>query len=236
MERMKAILTLTAALAFAASPLMTTGFAGFTPGQFPVPQVDPPAQPAGYAFSIWGLIYVWLIAGTGFGLLKRDTHPGWDASRWPLFASLVLGAAWIPVAQLTPVWATVMIWLMLAGAVWALLRAGPQDRWWLRTPIALYAGWLTAASCVALALVVAGYGIVSAQAAALTLIAVALVIALAVQWHRRDTPEYALAVIWALVGIVVANAAPANWPVVILCTLGIVALGALAWRGAVAAR
>ena len=63
---MLAILVLTAAIAFAVSPLMVPGFNGFEPGQFPVPQEDPPAQPAGWAFSIWLLIYVWLIAGAGF--------------------------------------------------------------------------------------------------------------------------------------------------------------------------
>ncbi len=90
---MKAIFVVTAALAFALSPLMSDGFAGFRPDQFPVPQDDPPVQPAGYAFAIWGLIYLWLLAGGLFGLLKRADSPGWDAMRWPLVASLVVGAA-----------------------------------------------------------------------------------------------------------------------------------------------
>ena len=54
-------------LFFAASPFLSEGFNGFAPDQFPVPQDDPPVQPAGYAFSIWGVIYLWLIVGTGFG-------------------------------------------------------------------------------------------------------------------------------------------------------------------------
>jgi len=56
MTRMKAILLFTAAIAFAISPFLVDGFNGFAPDQFPIPQIDPPAQPAGYAFSIWGLI------------------------------------------------------------------------------------------------------------------------------------------------------------------------------------
>ncbi|MDR9394780.1 MAG: hypothetical protein RI571_10770 [Roseovarius sp.] len=230
MERMKAILTLTAALAFALSPLTTSGFNGFRPDQFPIPQVDPPAQPAGYAFGIWGLIYLWLIAGALFGLLKRDTAPGWDAMRWPLAASLVIGAAWIPVAQTSPFWATVLIWAMLGTAVAALLRAGDRDRAWLRTPIALYAGWLTAASCVALALMLAGHGVMSAQAAAIVMIGVALILAAVVLTARADAPEYALAVAWALVGIIVDNLDPLNAPVLALCTAGLAVLGALALR------
>lgn len=230
MNRMKAILTLTAAVAFALSPLTTTGFNGFRPDQFPVPQLDPPAQPAGYAFAIWGLIYLWLVAGAVFGLLARAEASDWDAPRWPLTASLVVGATWIPVAQMSPVWATVLIWIMLVTAIMALLSCGRGDRLWLAVPVALYAGWLTAASCVALALVLAGHGIMGAQAAAIAMIVLALVIGAAVLAARPNTPEYALTLIWALVGIIVSNLEPRNIAVLALCAAGIAVLGTLVLR------
>jgi hypothetical protein len=232
MERMKAIFVVTAAMAFILSPLVTDGFNGFRPDQFPIPQNDPPVQPAGYAFAIWGVIYLWLIAGALFGLLKRAEAPGWDAMRWPLTVSLVVGAAWIPVAQMSPLWATVLIWVMLVTALWALLSAGDEDRLWLRTPIALYAGWLTAASCVALGLMLAGHGVVGAQPAALAMIVLALVIALVVNALRADAPEYNAAVIWALVGVIVANLGTANVAVLVLCAAGIAALSVSALRRA----
>lgn len=235
-DRLMAALVVVASLAFAASPLMSAGFNGFTPGQFPNPQTDPPVQPAGYAFAIWGLIYLWLLAGAVFGLVRRDSDANWRAMRPPLLVSLAIGAAWIPVANLSPVWATALIWVMLAGAIVALMRAGPTDRPWMRSPVALYAGWLTAASCVALGLVLAGHGIVDMQVAALAMIALALAIALAVLALRPDTPEYAAAVIWALVGIIAANAAGPNLPVVILAGVGIVLLAWQARRGATAGR
>lgn len=224
MERMKAIFVVTAAMAFALSPFMTDGFAGFRPDQFPIPQVDPPVQPAGYAFAIWGVIYLWLLVGAVFGLVKRAEASGWDAMRWPLIISLVVGAAWIPVAQMSPLWATVLIWVMLITALWALLTAGASDRIWLRTPIALYAGWLTAASCVALGLMLAGHGVVGEQPAALAMIVLALVVALVVNAMRSDAPEYIGAVIWALVGVIFANLGPGNVAVLALCAAGIAAL------------
>ena len=69
-----AILCLLLSIAFAASPLLTPGFGGFDADQFPIPQDNPPVQPAGYAFAIWGLIYAWLILGLGWGPtgLPRD--------------------------------------------------------------------------------------------------------------------------------------------------------------------
>ncbi|MEO1137864.1 MAG: hypothetical protein AAFW87_00270 [Pseudomonadota bacterium] len=225
MIKVKAVLALTAAFAFLLSPFLSSGFNGFTATQFPIPQVDAPVQPAGYAFSIWGLIYLWLLAGSGFGLLFRDTVPEWDAMRWPYIASLTIGAAWIPVAQLSPVWATILIWVMWAMALAAFLLAGTQDRLWLRTPIALYLGWLTAASCVSLGLVLAGYGVLSSQIAAIVMILLALVLSAIVLRLRRDTPEFAVSVIWALIGVMVANAAPANWVIVLLSAAGVAALG-----------
>jgi len=230
MDRMKAIFALTAALALALSPLTTQGFNGFRPDQFPIPQVDPPAQPAGYAFSIWLVIYLWLILGTGFGLLARHSDAGWDRARWPLIASLVLGAAWIPVAQLSPLWATVMIWGMLIAALWALLTAGTRDRVWQRMPIALYAGWLTAASCVALALMLAGHGVLGGTAAAVLALLLALGIAGGIQMLRPDSPEYAGAVIWALIGVAVSNASPLNAAVLGLSLAGALLLGWIALR------
>ncbi|MFD1508705.1 hypothetical protein [Lacimonas salitolerans] len=233
-RRMAAILQVTGAVIFAASPLFVGGFNGFAPDQFPVPQVDVPVQPAGYAFSIWGLIYVWLIAAAGYGLFQRSDASDWAGMRLPLTASLVVGAGWIPAAQASVPVATVMIWVMWALAVWALLRAGQSDRWWQRVPVALYAGWLTAASCVALGLVLGGYGVMSNTAAAVLCIVLALTLALAVQRARPDEPMYAVAVIWALIGIIMANLSVGPLPVAMLAGLGAALLAAQAARGKLA--
>jgi hypothetical protein len=230
MHKVKAVFALVAAILFALSPLYSSGFNGFSAGQFPIPQDNPPVQPAGFAFSIWGLIYIWLLAGALFGLLNRYDDPAWDAMRWPYIVSLVIGAAWIPVANISPAWATVLIWLMWGTAALAHLRAGTRDRIWLRTPVALYTGWLTAASCVALGLFLAGHGYLAEQTAALAMIVLALGLAATLLTLRPDTPEYAAAVIWALVGIAVANADPVNWPVLGLCGAGVVTLAVLALR------
>lgn len=228
---MKAILLFSAAVAFAISPLLSAGFNGFSPDQFPVPQNDPPVQPAGYAFSIWGPIYLLLLLGCGFGLLKRADDRGWDRGRWPLTFSLTIGAAWIPVAGFSPFWATVLIWLMMIGAVWALMVVPRADRLWLRTPIALYAGWLTAASSVALGLMLAGHGLTGGTVAALICLALALGIAVTVQAARPDSPEYAGAVIWALGAVALSNVDPFNWAVIAFSMAGIALLAWVTWRG-----
>ena len=100
-----ALLTFLLAIGFAVSPFFVSGFNGFSPDQFPIPQDNPPVQPAGYAFSIWGLIYVWLIVGMGWGLWKRREDYLWHDMRLPLALSLFVGCFWLAVAVASPVWA-----------------------------------------------------------------------------------------------------------------------------------
>jgi len=202
--KLKAVLVLVATIAFVLSPFLAQPFTGFEPGQMPIPVDQPPIQPAGYAFSIWGVIYLWLLASAGFGLIRRDTAPDWDAGRWALFASLAIGASWIAVALTAPVMATALIWLMLVGAVWALIRTPARDRAWNALPLGLYAGWLTAASCVALGTVAMGYGWGGQMMLSWIMLLVALALALALTLRLR-VPTYPIAVAWALVGVVAAN-------------------------------
>ncbi len=51
---MKAILALSAAVAFVMSPFLSTGFNGFRPDQFPIPQIDPPRNPQAMPFRSGG--------------------------------------------------------------------------------------------------------------------------------------------------------------------------------------
>jgi hypothetical protein len=199
------LIVLLFAVAFAASPLWVPGFGGFDADQFPVPQIDPPVQPEGYAFAIWGVIYLWLIIGAVYGIWRRWSDPAWAAMRLPLSLSFAVGSVWLPVAVRSPVWATVLIWVMLITALWALWRSPRTDAWAAAWPVGLYAGWLSAASCVALGLLLAGYGFVDQQVAAWIIVGVAIVLAWGVQWTLGHAPTYGVAVIWALVAVGVQN-------------------------------
>lgn len=222
------ILVLIAAIGFALSPLLAPGFGGFDADQFPIPQVDPPVQPAGYAFAIWGLIYAWLILGAGYGLWRRKADVDWAAMRLPLLITLAVGATWLPIAQASAVWATVLIWIMWGFAIWALLRApvgGGGDHWLGRAPVALYAGWLTAASSVSLGLMAAGFGGMDQVIAAILALVLALGLTAGIARQRPDAPAFVAGVVWALIGVCVQNAGGGALPVLILAALGAVLLG-----------
>ncbi len=215
------ILTLIATLAFVTSPLVTDPFSGFAPDRFPVPQIDPPVQPAGYAFSIWGVIYIWLTVMAVVGVTLRRHAPQWQGVHLPLILSLGPGAAWLWVAGFAPRAATVLIFWMMATAIWALLRSPSEDRFLLRLPVALYAGWLTAAAHVSLGINLGGFGIAPADIAAVIALALASGVMLLTLYLRPDLPEYGLAFVWALVAVIVANWGGAA-PVLIAAALALV--------------
>ncbi len=206
MNRVLASILLLATVAFAVAPFVTPPFTGYEPGQFPVEIPDPAIQPAGYAFSIWSVIYVWLILHAGFGLWKRVHNPGWVPVRVPLIVSVVLGSVWLAIAGASPEWATAVIWVMAITAVAAFLRAPTEpDRWFLSAPLAIYAGWLTGATAVSTGVLIGGYGVMSDTGSALAMLALVLAVALAVQGQKPRMPVYALTVVWALVGVIVTN-------------------------------
>jgi len=206
LPQLKAIAIVCGALAFAAGSAMTPGFDGFDPAAFPHTVENLLLTPAGYAFAIWGPIFIALILNAFYGLIKRDTNPVWDHARWPLFGAQVLGAAWIGIATLSPPMATLVIWVMLILTLISLNRVlSSPEIWWLKVPLGLLAGWLTAASWVALTTTAVGWieGL-SPSVGSWIGLAGALITALAVLRLQRQ-PAYAVAAIWALIGIIVAN-------------------------------
>lgn len=228
---MKAALTLIAAIAFGVSPFIVEGFAGFRPDQFPIPQDNAPVQPAGYAFSIWSVIYLWLLVSAGVGVWRYRNDADWDAARLPLIVSLAIGAFWIKVATLSVIWATVLIWAMLLTALWALVAGrNIKPSWAFALPVGLYAGWLTAASCVALGLLGAGYGFGGLDWAwAMLMVGVAMLLGVLIQRVVVGVWTYAFALGWALVGIMVRNGTD-TLSVTLIALGGVVVISGLAAR------
>lgn len=227
--KLRALLLLIVTAAFGAAPFITPPFTGYDPALFPVQIPRPSIQPAGYAFSIWSVIYLWLAIHAVTSLWKRSTNPVWDRTRPALIVAIALGSAWLSIAPVAPIWATVVIWIMAASALTAFLRADTEtDRWLLSAPIAILAGWLSAAASVSTGVVIAGYGWLSDTATAAVMIAITLALATWTQRQKPHMPVYGLTVIWALIGITVANAG-LNPTVAILAGIGI-ALMALTLR------
>lgn len=217
-------LVLVLAVAFALSPVFSDGFGGFRAEQFPIQHEYWPAQPAGYAFSIWLPIYLALIAAGAWGMYRHPDSPAWDRVSLPLAVSLAIGVFWVQVAHLSPLWATAMIIPMMVLALFALARCNEP---WQLVPVGLYAGWLTAASAVAVSVVLTGYGWMSPVPAAVLLLVAAVALAAWMVWAVRGTWPYRAAFIWALLGVMVANVSPLNVGVLLLALIGVILMLAL---------
>lgn len=229
MPRPSALLLLIATIAFGVAPFITPPFTGYDPTIFPVQIERPSIQPAGYAFAIWSVIYLWLILHAVFGLWKRAEDTAWEAVRLPLTVAVAVGAVWLWIAGQSAIWGTMTIWIMAGGAILAFLRADPSvDRWMLSGPTAIFAGWLSAASAVSTGVLIAGYGWLSDTGSAAAMLALVLGIAVTVQMRRPAMPVYGLTVIWALVGVIAANAG-ANLTVAALAASGIAVLAVTLW-------
>jgi hypothetical protein len=169
--------------------------------------------PAGWAFAIWGPIYLAFLAYAGYQLLPaqrgRTVH---RATGWWLAASAVLNAGWILAFSTRNVLlAEVLILALLAvlarvfGRLSRERASGTVERAALRFPVALYTGWVslavvagTAATGVRLGL--PGDGALATIAAVLILLMAAAVVA-SVTTFGTAVVGYAAAVVWALVGI-----------------------------------
>ncbi len=178
--------------------------------------------PAGYVFSIWGVIYILLGAFVVFQALPSQREKSFHKEIGFLFViSSVLNIVWIFLWQYKYISLSVIpMFLLLATLIkiYSRVNIGKSkvsinEKLAVGLPFSVYLGWITIASIadVSAALVYVnwnGFGIGSINWAVL-IIAVALVITLLVISMRRDI-AFSLVVIWALLGIAVKQSGNQN--------------------------
>jgi hypothetical protein len=186
---------------------------------------DNPAQPAPFAFAIWGIIYPASIAYAIYQAQpSQRENPLLRHIGWYTFAAFLASTAWLIAAQLgASVWPLlVLIGALLAALLVAVLRVADAreltgaERAFVVFPLGLYAGWATVATVASVAVVVTVSGIMT-PGLALLLILAAGVIGVYLTYLTRGNGWFALAIAWGLFGIVVAN--PNNLPAAVAAGL-----------------
>ena len=179
-----------------------------------------PFTPAGYVFSIWGVIYLGLIvyAVWQFTPAGRNEPRVRAAAPW-VIASGVLNVAWLFAwhADL-PVLALLAIvgLLITVGAAYETLRAGPDHgsvRVAAQIPFGIYFGWLSVATIAnaAVAGTALGWDGAPLSPEAWTGIVIAVATLLGVRMlQARGEWTFALVLIWAFVGIAVNVGLPSG--------------------------
>ncbi|GAA2084458.1 hypothetical protein GCM10009725_19170 [Aeromicrobium tamlense] len=180
--------------------------------------------PAGWAFSIWSLIYGLALAHAVVTLWKGD---GVGSRRFVGdFIALYLGAAvWIAVSAAGISWATFLVLAFMTVVAIDAARLAARARlhdpawttWLARATSGVYAGWVSAAVFLNL-----GTGVIELDLAQpaqhgwqLALLAGAALFALGVNAQLPRSPFYAAAVVWALIGIIASVAGESTLALVI---------------------
>ncbi len=202
--RIRAVLLVCISAIFVLTPFMLPEFHGYDPGDFPINIPDPAAQPVRVTFLIWYVIYPGLLAHALHGLASHAEDRAWDANRLMLMAAMLLGITWVILAGSLPIFASGIIVLMAIAALIALLRTG-KGSFWQQPPIALFAGWVTAAAGVAWGVTLAGLGPLSNVASAYVMLCALLIVSICVQRYLGRVPAFAAAIVWALIGVAAGN-------------------------------
>jgi benzodiazapine receptor len=178
--------------------------------------------PAGYVFSIWGVIYILLGVFVVFQALPSEKGKDYQKRiGWLFVLSSLLNIAWLFLWQFEYLsLSVVLMFLLLATLISIYLRlnigkstAPLREKLAVHVPFSVYLGWITIASIANVAVTLVsvnwdGFGISPETWAALIII-IALLITMLVIATRKDV-AYGLVIIWALVGIAVKQSENQN--------------------------
>ncbi len=169
--------------------------------------------PAGYVFSIWGIIYILLGVFVVYQIFPSQQGKDYQKKIGWLFAlSSLFNIVWLFLWQFEYLsFSVVLMFLLLATLILIYLRLGIgkskvmlREKLAVHVPFSVYLGWITIASIANVSVTLVsinwdGFGISSETWATLVVI-VALIVTLLVVATRKDI-AYALVIIWALIGI-----------------------------------
>jgi len=195
--------------------------------------------PAGYVFSIWGLIYVGLILYAIYQALPAQReNPRLRATGYLFALSCLANIAWLflwhyELFLLTLV--AMIALLLLLIAIYLRLGIGQVtvstgERWLVQLPFSIYLGWISVATIANVTSVLdylnwSGWGL-SPEIWTVIMLLVGVGLAFGMAFSRGDL-AYGLVIIWAYAGIAVKHSgtpfvATAAWIAVGLVVLAVV--------------
>jgi translocator protein len=169
--------------------------------------------PATYVFSIWGLIYLGLIAFIIYQALPQyRENPAVKAVGILFAVNALFNVLWLLFWHYQRVgWSMIMMLLILGSLILIYLRIGTvtaektfYDRLLVKYPFSLYLGWITAATIVNLNVLLYSIGWLGTGGGGVVftmlMILIAAAVALAVFYLRQDY-IFTFVFVWALIGI-----------------------------------
>lgn len=174
--------------------------------------------PANYAFAIWGIIYLGLMAfGVYQALPAQRPNPDLRRLGYLVVVASLAQIAWVFLFQYRlfalSLVAMLVILLSLIGSYGRLgigtKRVSRQERWCVHIPLSIYLAWISVATIVNVALTLdnlgwRGWGI-APEVWTVIALAAGAVIAAVVSVQRTDI-AFVLVFVWAFVAIAVRQA------------------------------
>lgn len=180
--------------------------------------------PAGYAFSIWTLIYAGLLAFSIYQIIPANLVSQRPIRSLYIF-SCALNCAWLYFWHAEQIAVCFVILAVLAFVLYLVNRNlaatdSMAEYWLAKAPFGIYFGWVTAAAIVNLAILAAAFRAEPPDAAGAVLVLIAAAFGVLIR-IRLVNYFYPLAVAWALTAIAVKQSSRTS--VVIACAVGVIA-------------
>lgn len=169
--------------------------------------------PAGYVFSIWGIIYLGLLALTIYQAWpSQRSNPSLRAIGWWLALVNLANISWLFLwhyEQFVFTLAAMLVLLIALIAIYVRLGVGqtkvsPPEKWLVHVPMSLYLGWVTVAAVANATAVLdyLGWGQWGLSDGTWMMLILAMVVGLTamVNYFRKDL-IYTAVILWALAGI-----------------------------------
>ena len=186
--------------------------------------------PAGITFSIWGVIYSWLLVWAGVQIaalfspaMMTRIGPGVQKLGWTFLATCLYNIAWLFCWHLELVGLSIVGMLYLLTGIMQLNRRagvgqfseGRWEKWLAHAPFGIYQGWITIAlianvTAFLVAIRWSGWG-VGESVWAVIMIVTGTLLACVMVW-RQNNVFHGLAVAWALFGIYLKRNAAGDAP------------------------
>jgi hypothetical protein len=166
--------------------------------------------PSGFAFSIWGVIYI-LLGVMVIKILMMDTNTLNGASMrlfvYGFIASSVFNGLWLLAWHSLIPWLSLLVMVGLIGSLILMYLNRPLDVFWLKLPISIYLGWISVATILNITILLSTTEFIFKlpESFYFILVLIAGIVLVLLMLLRHGDVPYALVFFWAYFAIFIRH-------------------------------
>ncbi len=195
-------------------------------------------QPAGWAFSIWGFIYVAALAFAIYQIIPKNDNQTLRAVRVPALIAFLGSIVWLYFAGANDwtVWVTIPTLFVMAGALTVVVMQPKLSASWpelfSRSLLLPYAAWTGIAQWLNIQVLLSDQGFITSGALnTATNVGILLCLAAYTLYFLRRSGYsiwYGGVIIWASIAVIAANTGTPDGSIIIATMAGALGLAAMA--------